>query len=152
MLPISKLREEKERVIQGLKKRGWSDHDIELVDITIAIDDRRKGIQTELDGLLAQRNSLSKEIGELFKSGQREEADKKKKEVEALKEQIAELEYSMREDLDMLSEKMLEIPNIPHDSVPQGLKESDNAIEKDWTGELPELDKNAIPHWELGSI
>ena len=149
MLEVSRIRTEREVVINGLKKRGWTDDAIAVLDEVVAADDARKSVQTENDGLLAQRNTLSKEIGQLFKTGQAEAANEAKSKVEGLKEQIAANEKLLNEHISVINDHLFTIPNVPHSKVPEGLTEDDNLVVKDWANELPKLSDKAIPHWEL---
>ena len=73
MLQVNFLKEQKERVLEGLKKRNFKD--LELVDNAISLDEMRKKIQFELDSQLAEINKISKEIGILMKEGKKEEAE-----------------------------------------------------------------------------
>ena len=87
MLEIGILRDEKERVLAGLKKRGYTDEKLEIIDQIIELDDKRKSAQTALDNLLSDRNSLSAEIGGLFKAGQADKANELKVKVQGIKEE-----------------------------------------------------------------
>ncbi len=150
MLQISRIRSEKENIATALKKRGWDDSQLDILNRVIALDDDRKSVQSATDELLSRRNQLSKEIGNLFKSGKASEANEAKSEVETLKTTIATNETKMsaiKEDIEAI---LLSIPNVPNILVPNGLTESDNEITKDWTTRLPELPESALPHWELG--
>ncbi len=149
MIEIQILRDEKERVITGLKKRGFTTERLSIIDQIIDLDDQRKASQTRLDGLLSERNSLSAEIGNLFKSGQAEEANKLKIKVQDIK-QTAETHEAELEDIKQKIEDLLvHLPNIPHASVPDGQTPEDNIIHKAWPGDLPQLPEGALPHWEL---
>jgi seryl-tRNA synthetase len=150
MLQISRIRVEKENIAKALKKRGWNDSQLVILDKVITLDDDRKSVQSVTDELLSRRNLLSKEIGNLFKSGKTTEANDAKSEVEALKTTISNNESQMLTIKDDIEEILLSIPNAPNALVPDGLTESDNVITKDWTGTLPQLSESALPHWEIG--
>ena len=150
MLQISKIRSDKGIIAQALQKRGWNDEKLSVLDDVISLDDDRKKVQSQNDELLAQRNQLSKEIGQLFKSGKNEEANQAKSKVEALKGSIADNETKMASIKDKIEEILLSIPNTPNVLVPNGLSEEDNEITKNWSKLLPELPESALPHWELG--
>ena len=92
MLEVSKIKANKLNVENALRKRGWGSEKMAMIDKVISADDARKRIQTENDGYLAQRNTLSKQIGQLFKEGKVDEANAAKAEVEMLKSKIAEAE------------------------------------------------------------
>jgi len=150
MLQISRIRTDKQNIATALKKRGWDDNKSAVLDKVIALDDDRKSIQSANDELLSQRNILSKEIGNLFKSGKDTEANEAKSKVETLKTTISENEAKISTIKDNIEEFLLSIPNVPNELVPNGLTEEDNLITKDWTEALPELPEGALPHWELG--
>jgi seryl-tRNA synthetase len=149
MLEISILREQREKVILGLKKKHVSEEQLVLVDSIIRTDDLRKATQTTLDSALSQTNKLAEEIGLLFKSGKAQEAGEKKEAVALLKEEIKGLESTLKETKESLEEMIIQLPNLPHDSVPDGLKPEDNEVFKSWNGSMPDLGPNALPHWEL---
>lgn len=149
MLQINFIREHKDRVIEGLKTRNFADEDLAIVEKVIAIDETRRSTQTELDNSLAESNRISKEIGNLFKQGKREAADVLKNQVAELKTLQKDLSQKLNEAQDQLEEELLNIPNIPHDSVPAGKLETDNEVYKAWSADLPQMGEEAIPHWEL---
>ena len=151
MLEISYIRENRERVLQGLKVRNFSEEELEIVEKVISLDDKRKTLQTELDNKLAERNSISKSIGDLFKQGKKEEANAMRQQVNNLKDKTGQLEEELKATKSSLAETLVQLPNIPHPSVPAGNTDEDNEIAKDWTGDLPELGEDAKPHWELAS-
>ena len=148
MLQISYLRESKAAALTGLAKRNFPDAE-QTIDRAIRLDDRRRALQTELDGLRAERKRLSDEIGGLFKSGKREEASAKKAQVTGMKDQIAALETEQQTNRQELTDALLSIPNVPNPLVPAGSSEEDNEIYRPYTGELPTPDVAAQPHWEL---
>lgn len=149
MLEVNFIRENKDRVINGLQKRNFSAADLAIIDEILNLDEYRKTTQTELDKLLAERNVLSKEIGQLVQSGRKDEAEAHRQKVAALKEEITLLENRMNENRDQLQNLMYKVPNIPHDSVPAGRSEADNEVFKAWEKDLPDLGENALPHWDL---
>ncbi|MBX2872863.1 MAG: serine--tRNA ligase, partial [Saprospiraceae bacterium] len=151
MLEISYIRENHERVLQGLKVRNFSEEELEIVEKVLSLDDKRKNLQTELDNKLAERNSISKSIGDLFKQGKKDEANAMRQQVNDLKEKAGQIEEELKTTKSSLAETLVQLPNIPHPSVPAGNTDEDNEVAKDWTGALPELGENAKPHWELAS-
>ena len=102
MLEVSIIRNQKDRVVEGFQKRNLNDAAIAELDNIIALDDERKSVQTSLDSILAESNALSKEIGELFKSGKQSEAAEKKEKVASLKETTKELENRHKEIKDQI--------------------------------------------------
>lgn len=149
MIEISIIREEKERLIAGLKKKNVSDQQLASVENIVSEDDKRKATQTNLDNLLFKINTISDEIGGLFKSGKAQEANDLKAQVATLKEETKVLEQSLKESKDLIEEWIIQLPNIPHHSVPVGFKAEDNEVFKAWNADMPDLGENSLPHWEL---
>ncbi|MCL4121730.1 UNVERIFIED_CONTAM: hypothetical protein GTU68_023466 [Idotea baltica] len=146
MLQVPFIRDHKDLVITRLAKRNIDAS--EMINEVIAIDEERRALQTKLDSVLAESNSISKVIGVLYKSGQAEKANELKAKTVDLKEKSKVL----GEDLDGYSNKLydllIEIPNVPHESVPKGNSEEDNE-EIYLEGDIPKLHDGALPHWEL---
>ena len=149
MLEVNFIRSNKEQVIEGLKKRNFKTEDLGIVDEILQLDDTRKVTQTNLDTLLSKGNLLSKEIGNLFKQGKREEADELKKQVASLKENQKILSDTLNDTKVKLEEALLNVPNHPHESVPSGNTDEDNEVFKAFEGDLPVLPDDSLPHWEL---
>lgn len=149
MLDVNFIRANKERVIKGLKLRNYPEAELDIVDRILTVDDQRKSIQTKLDALLAERNSLSKEIGSLFKAGKRDEAASIKNKVASLKEDSQALEDQFKQVKIDLENLLYKVPNVPHESVPPGNSDEDNEVYKAWEGDLPSLGEDALPHWDL---
>ena len=149
MLQVSYIRNNKDEVVAGLKKRAWKEERITVLDEVIALDDTRKEQKTELDNLFAAVNKISGQIGKLFKEGKREEAEAQKAEVSSIKERSKVLEESLKETEHKLTELLYTIPNVPDAKVPAGASEDDNEVFQDWDGAMPDLPADALPHWEL---
>lgn len=149
MLQVSYISANKARIIEGLKVRNFSEEDLAIVDEIIALDQTRRATQTKLDELLAKNNQLSKAIGGLFKAGKRDEAEQMKSEVAALKDLTKELQEKLHTAQGDLESLLLQVPNIPHPSVPAGNTDEDNEVYKAFSGELPDLGDQALPHWDL---
>ncbi len=149
MLEIQILRDQKERVIAGLKKRGFTEERLENIDKVLALDDLRKEVQTQLDTLLNERNTLSDEIGNLFKQGKGQEANQLKARVQTIKEAADALEIKLQETKADLDALLVALPNIPHSSVPEGKTPEDNTVHQAWDKAFPSLPEGALPHWEL---
>lgn len=146
MLQINKLRENTEGAIELLKVRN-KDFTSEINGI-LAADDKRKASQAELDSVLAESNRLSKEIGDLFKSGKAAEASVLKEETVLLKEKSHALKEEMTKAEEEIKRLLYIVPNIPHVDVPSGKDDSDNK-KIDEEGSLPDLHAEALPHWEI---
>lgn len=149
MLELQILRDQRDRTLTGLKKRGLDEGRLGLVDKIIALDSERKEIQTQLDGYLNERNNLSDEIGSLFRQGKAKEANELKTKVQRVKETADSLELRLNSIKTELEASLIQLPNIPHESVPEGRTPEDNKIHKAWDGKMPELPSDALPHWDL---
>jgi seryl-tRNA synthetase len=146
MLLIPFIRANKTEVIARLAIKNF--HNTELIDQVLQLDDLRKNLQQELDELLAEANSIAKQIGLLFKEGKTEAASVLKARNSQIKEKTKELNQKLAETKDQLNEKLVEIPNLPHESVPPGKQASDNITVHE-EGIIPQLPENAVPHWDL---
>lgn len=146
MLQVPFIREHKELVVSRLAKRNIKAE--EIIDQVIALDEDRRRIQTELDNVLSESNSISKEIGGLFKSGQVEKANELKQKTGQLKETSKELNDALNAKVLELNDLLYKIPNVPNDIVPEGNSDADNE-EVYREGDIPKLGENALPHWEL---
>jgi len=145
MLNIKLLREAPDFVIERLNVKNF---DAALIlNSVLDLDVKRRNIQTEVDSLLAKQNTLSKEIGLLMKEGKKNEAQVVKSSVAQLKESSKDLEAKMALYSKELDTLMVQLPNLPHISVPKGKGAQDNEIIKEG-GTIPKL-KISIPHWEL---
>ncbi len=146
MLQVSYIRNHKEEVITKLAVKNFDAKDI--IDEIIALDEKRRKTQAELDDTLSESNKLSKDIGMLYKSGNIDEANDKKAETANLKEKSQELSQVLSSTENELKEKLVQIPNIPHESVPVGNSEEDNEVVSE-EGEIRNLGNTSKPHWEL---
>ena len=148
MLQVNFLKEHRDRVLEGLKKRNFKD--LELVDNAISLDDERKKVQFDMDSQLAEINKISKEIGLLMKEGKKEEAENAKQKTAQYKEASKELQQKLNEIEEKLTEILYLIPNIPHESVKAGVSADDNENIYQ-SHDVKGLGEGAIPHWELAS-
>ena len=146
MLQVPFIRDHREKVIEGLKKRNLDA--AQMIDEVIALDETRRRLQAELDNTLAESNSLSKEIGNLYKSGQADKANALKEKTGELKESSKTLGDNLNTTVEALNQLLYKLPNVPHESVPAGSTEDDNE-EVYRKGDIPTLHANALPHWEL---
>ena len=147
MLTIKQIVENQDAVVRGLEKKHFKGAR-EAIEQVIAVDNKRKTAQAELDSLLSEIKTLSKNIGAFMKEGKREEAEAAKQKVAAIKEQTATLEVAMKEAEEERKQLLYTIPNIPYDLVPEGSCAEDNVIVKTG-GENTQLPENPLPHWEL---
>jgi len=131
------------RAAMGARAGDWD------FDRFIELDDERRRLIAEVESRQAVRNDLSRRIGELMRSGQRDEAEEAKERVRTLNEEIAEIDARRTEVEATVREMLLTIPNIPHESVPAGVDESDNVEVRRW-GTPPVFDFEPAAHWDLG--
>lgn len=148
MLQLNYIRENKANIVKRLAIKNF-DATV-IVDEVIELDDIRKKTQQELDNILSSSNKLAKEIGKLYSTGQRDKAEEAKTETVNLKKTAKELEQKLNDTVSKLNSKLIELPNVPHPSVPPGKSDADNELIYE-EGTIPELYENAIPHWELAS-
>ncbi|MBW8358556.1 MAG: serine--tRNA ligase [Weeksellaceae bacterium] len=146
MLQVSFLRENKERVLEGLAKRNFKQSG--LVEEAIHADDERKKYQFNLDQNLAEMNRISKEIGIYMKEGKKDEAESAKAKTTQFKENAQELQQKLKETESKLQEILYLIPNIPFEKVKAGTTADDNEIIFQ-SHDVHGLGEGAIPHWEL---
>ncbi len=146
MLQLQVIRDTKDAVVKALEKRNFDAAPV--VEKVLLLDEKRRAIQTRLDTLLAESNRISKEIGELFKSGKSQEANLLKVKTADLKLDSKKLGEELSLTSDELQHVLYQIPNIPHDLVPSGNSENDNE-EVFKEGDIPVLSPGALPHWEL---
>ena len=119
-----------------------------IIAQVVELDNLRKTTQVQVDTASAELNNLSKEIGLLFKQGKQDEADKAKEKTVELKEIIKTLGDQQAAVEQKLNELLVQIPNLPHSSVPAGKHAEDNLIERTG-GKMPNLPADALPHWDL---
>ena len=148
MLQINFLRDNKQEVIEKLKVKHFDASSI--IDELITLDDNRKSTQQESDELLSRANSIAKEIGILFKERKGTEANALKEESAQIKEKTKSLQSTLSDTENQIWEKLVQIPNVPHSSVPNGKSDADNETIKE-VGEIPQLPDNKKPHWDLCS-
>ena len=146
MLTLKYLSENKEEAIKKLAKKHFDA--TELIEQILELDVLRRNTQQQADACAAELNSLSKSIGMLMKEGKKEEAAAAKTKTGELKENSKKLEAEKKEAEDKIQELLVLIPNLPHDSVPEGRHAEDNLVERSG-GVIPELSENALPHWDL---
>lgn len=146
MLQVQRIRDHKEAFIKALKKRGMDATPV--ISQVLEADDNRRATQAKLDDILAEANSVSKEIGILFKSGKADQATALKEKTSALKENSKALDEQLKDSSKTLQELLYTIPNIPQELVPPGQDENDNQ-QTLREGAIPVLAEGAMPHWEL---
>jgi len=146
MLQIAFIRENQEKVIQALAKRNIDA--TSTVKEVVELDEKRRATQVELDTILSESNKLSKDIGDLMKSGEKAKAEILKLKTVSFKETSKELSEKLDVYANELTQKLYTLPNLPADLVPVGKtpEENLNIFEE---GAIPVLHEGAQPHWEL---
>ncbi|MDR1556870.1 MAG: serine--tRNA ligase [Tannerellaceae bacterium] len=146
MLTLKVIAENREEVIRRLAKKHFDAR--EIIARIIGWDKIRRESQQQSDANLAELNRLSKTIGQWMKEGRKEEAEAARLRVAEIKEANKKLEETKESAEKQIHELSVQIPNLPHDSVPEGSRAEDNLIEKQG-GPHPALGADALPHWEL---
>lgn len=146
MLQLNYIRENRDTVIERLAVKHFKE--IGLVDEIISLDEERRKIQSESDALSAEANAAAKQIGDLMRQGKKEEAETVKSKSSGYKEQVKQLLDQLGTIEAELNEKIVQLPNLPHQSVPAGVSADDNEVVLTH-GEIPALSEDALPHWEL---
>jgi seryl-tRNA synthetase len=147
MLTIKQITENTDLVIKGLEKKHFKKAK-EAIEKVISLNDTRRNSQQQLDKNLAESKTLAKSIGQLIKEGKQEEATAARQKVADIKEINKTLEKAMNDATDEMRNLLYTIPNIPHESVPEGFGAEDNKVEK-MGGQNTVLPTNPLPHWEL---
>lgn len=149
MLQLQVIRENPAEVVRALEKKHYAAAR-ENIDKILALDAERRRTQQELEALLQESNKISKEIGDLYKQGKKQEADALKEKTALSKEKNKELSAKVGELEQQIQNLLYSIPNTPHASVPEGKDAADNVVERQ-VGDLDVLPENALPHWELAA-
>jgi len=145
MLTLKLIQEQKDLIIKRLAIKNFEASNI--INQVISLDEKRKATQVEVDNKQAEMNSLSKEIGKLFKEQKIEEANTAKAKTAELKETISSLNTILSETIEGLNNLLIQIPNIPNEIVTPGKGEEENVILK--TIDTPINMETKLPHWEL---
>jgi seryl-tRNA synthetase len=146
MLTINFIRENSDLVIQKLRIKNFDA--AASIENILAADRKRREVLTRSETLQAEINSISKEVGNLMKSGNTDKAAEMKTLTQKLKEETKTLTSELAEIEASLKEMLVKLPNLPHDSVPAGKGADENVIVREG-GTVPVLHATAKPHWEL---
>jgi len=146
MLQIAFIRENQEKVIKALAKRNLDVKDV--VKEVVQLDEKRRATQVELDNILSESNKLSKDIGDLMKSGEKAKATILKEKTVILKEKSRDLAEKAESLAYELTQKLYTLPNLPYDLVPEGKTPEEN-LNVFQECDIPVLHEGAQPHWEL---
>jgi seryl-tRNA synthetase len=146
MLQISFIRDNKQLVIDALKKKNFDSES--TLDRILDVDIQRRSTQKKLDDTLAESKTMARDIGNLMKTGQQDKANELRIKTADMKTTVKELQDSLAQLESEQSSLLVLLPNIPHESVPPGKTPEDNEVVGQ-EGEIPEMPSTALPHWEL---
>jgi seryl-tRNA synthetase len=146
MLTINLIREKKEFIIERLKVKHFKAE--EIIDKILKLDSARREIQAKTDTLQSDMNRISREIGSMMKDGKRDEAEAAKEQTYILKEEIKTLTEKLSPIDNELRAEIVKLPNLPHESVPEGHGADDNVKVKEG-GVMPVIPASSVPHWDL---
>jgi seryl-tRNA synthetase len=149
MLQINFIRENKEEVLNRLAIKNFKDAET-VINKIIDLDTQRRAIQKESDDCKSEANALAKQIGELMKSGKKEEAESIKAKTADLKVKEKNFAESLSETETEIHKLLVQVPNLPNQSVPKGKTPEDN-LNIFEHGVIPTLHEKAQPHWELAA-
>lgn len=147
MLSLQYIRENSEYIIERLKTRN-NDY-TDTIEKLKQLDEERRSTQQKVNTDQSELNTLSKKIGQLFREGKTEEANEAKNRNTELKQKIKDSQNRLNEIEEEIHNLLTQVPNVPHPSVVQGKGEEENQFVRSG-GEAPQLDPDALPHWELG--
>ena len=148
MLNLKFIQDNPELVVEKLKRKNFDAS--EIVSTIIDLNTKKNKLQGEADSAKAEMNKISKEIGMLFREGKQEEANAAKERTAELKENIKNFDVDFAAIEEKVYDLQVQLPNLPHESVPTGKGEEDNEVIKR-VGDIPGMDEKALPHWELAA-
>ncbi len=146
MLTLQFINENPEHVIERLAVKHFDGR--EPIMRVVELDKQRRAAQKQRDDNAAVLNKMASQIGALMKQGARDEAEKVKAEVAALKAANKEIDDRMNAAQDEITQILLSVPNVPYEGVPEGRTAEDNVVERTG-GPMPQLPEGALPHWDL---
>ena len=149
MLQLNIIRENKEEIIRRLAVKNFKNAE-EIINSVVELDSQRRATQKESDATKAEANQLAKQIGDLMKSGKKEEAEKMKSQTAELKSKEKQLDEALKTKEAEIHALLVQVPNLPSDKVPAGKTPEDNEVVFTH-GEIPSLPETALPHWELAA-
>ena len=147
MLQINYIRENTAEVIKRLQVKNFSNAE-NFIQQIIALDAERRTIQKETDDVKSESNAIAKQVGELMRAGKKEEAEQVKQKTSELKNKEKSLSESLSQKENEINQLLVQVPNLPHTSVPLGKTPEENENVFQW-GDLPKLPEGSVPHWDL---
>jgi seryl-tRNA synthetase len=148
MLNLKFIQDNPELVIEKLQKKNFNASAI--VENIIELYRQKNKLQVQAEQAKAEMNKISAEIGNLMRQGKKEEAENAKARTSEIKESIKQFDSDFAAIEEKVYELQVQLPNLPHDSVPVGKSAADNETVKS-QGKIPVLEENAFPHWELAA-
>lgn len=146
MLNLKFIQDNPELVIEKLRKKNFDAYSI--VENIIELYRQKNKLQVQSEDAKAEMNRISKEVGSLMREGKKTEAEAAKIRTSEIKEAIKQFDIDFANIEEQVYQLQVQLPNLPHESVPFGKGAADNEIVKS-QGEIPTLAENALPHWEL---
>jgi len=146
MLTVKFIEENKDLVIERLSVKRFDGK--EIIEHVLELDKKRRQIQNQNDSILAEMNNIAKEVGLLYKSGKAQEAEVAKQKTASLKEESKQLGTDLENTELQLKNLLVQVPNLPHTSVPKGNGADDNEVIRTG-GNMPTMLADAAPHWDL---
>jgi seryl-tRNA synthetase len=147
MLQLNYIRENKDEVLKRLAIKNFKDAET-IIGKVLDLDNSRRNTQKEGDTIKAEANAIAKQIGELMKSGKKEEAEQQKAKTADLKLKEKQLDETLKKIEEEIHSLLVLVPNIPSTKVPAGKTPEDNEVVFEH-GEKPNLPSGSVPHWEL---
>jgi seryl-tRNA synthetase len=146
MLTIKFIEENKDYVIERLAVKRFKGE--EIIEHVLKLDKKRREIQNENDAILSGLNNSAKEVGMLMKKGLTKDAEDAKAGIAKFKEKSKQLGIDLEETELQIKTLLVQVPNLPHISVPQGNGADDNVVVRSG-GNIPTMGADALPHWDL---
>ena len=147
MLQLNYIRENKDEVLKRLALKNFKDAE-SIINKVVELDNARRNTQKDGDAIKAEANSIAKQIGELMKSGKKEDAEKQKTKTAELKQKEKQLDESLKTIETEIQNLLVQVPNTPSTKVPPGKTPEDNEVVFEH-GMKPTLPAGSVPHWEL---
>jgi seryl-tRNA synthetase len=147
MLQINYIRDNKVDVLKRLSIKNFKDVE-QIIDQVLELDNKRRAAQKEADTIKAEANAIAKLVGELMRTGKKEEAELVKAKSAELKQIEKQLDEQQAQLETQVHQLLVTVPNTPHLSVPLGKTPEDNVTTFEH-GVKPSLHTGAVPHWDL---
>ncbi len=147
MLQLNYIRDNKDEALKRLAIKNFKDAE-SIINKVVELDNARRASQKEGDAIKAEANVIAKQIGELMKSGKKEEAEIQKAKTAELKQKEKQLDEALKSIESEIQQLLVQVPNTPSIKVPAGKTPEDNEVVFEH-GAKPTLPSGSVPHWEL---